>query len=99
MEKKKTKKKANPRNRPATWDDVEKAYKRGYTEGVDLGIDRVFSIFLYIFADKHDATKEDLHMLADEFRYYADSMNKKYFSIKDIRKTLKEEYDIEWHIE
>lgn len=98
MGSKKTARKPNPRNRPATWADVEKAYKHGYAEGMDSGIDRVFSIFLYIFADKHNATQEELHMLADEFRYYVDSMNQKYLTIEDIRKTLKEEYDVSWTI-
>lgn len=92
-------KKSNPRNHPATLADVEKAYKRGYAAGVDMGIDRVFSIFLYIFADKHGATEEELRVLADEFRYYVDSMNQKYLSIEDIRKTLREEYDIRWSVE
>ena len=65
-------KKVNPRKRPATGADVEKAKKDATNEAIK----RILYLVLYILIEKHDAPYEDIQQLASEVNYYADSITK-----------------------
>ena len=86
--------KTNPRRKPATAADVNKARQNGMDFGVEFGINCV----LYILKDKHNAPDEDILQLHDEFMYLMDSIVKKYVSYADITKTLSGEYDLSVHM-
>lgn len=82
-------KKVNPRKRPATWADVEKALDAGRLEGVEYAI----TTLLWVLMDKHDAPAEDIQQLKGELEYLWDSIAKGYVSFPEIKKHLDHEYD------
>ena len=86
--------KANPRRKPATAVEVNRARQNGMDFGVEFGINCI----LYILKDKHDAPDDDIKQLRDEFMYLMDSIAKKYVSYSDITKTLSGEYDLSVHM-
>lgn len=86
--------KTNPRRKPATAADVNRARQNGMDFGVEFGINCI----LYILKDKHDAPDNDIEQLRDEFMYLMDSIAKKYVSYADITKTLSGEYDLSVHM-
>lgn len=83
-------KKVNPRKRPATGADVEKAKKYATNEAIK----RTLYLILYILIEKHEAPYEDIQQLAREVNYYADSITKGYVSWKDIERVVVEEYKV-----
>lgn len=83
-------KKVNPRKRPATGADVEKAKKDATNEAIK----RILYLVLYILIEKHDAPYEDIQQLASEANYYADSITKGYVSWKDIERVVVDEYKV-----
>lgn len=83
-------KKVNPRKRPATGADVEKAKKDATNEAIK----RTLYLILYILIEKHEAPYEDIQQLASEVNYYADSITKGYVSWKDIERVVVYEYDV-----
>lgn len=86
----KKKKKVNPRRKPVTQADINKAKDKATDEALQL----VLYMVLYILVDKHDAPKEDIRQLQSELNYLADSINRGYVKWSDIRKVLEEEYDV-----
>ena len=85
------KKKVNPRRKPATHADVEKAKNQASSEAIR----KILYLVLYILIDKHDAPKEDIHQLADEVNYYADSISRGYITWKDVERVVRDEYEVE----
>jgi hypothetical protein len=85
------KKKPNPRNRPATAADVERAKKSAHI----LALKQMIYLFLYILIDKHDAKRQDLKVLAGEINYYAESISEGRITWKDIERVVRDEYEIE----
>ena len=85
------KKKVNPRRKPATHADVEKAKNQASSEAIR----KILYLVLYILIDKHDAPKEDIHQLADEVNYYADSISQGYITWKDVERVVRDEYEVE----
>lgn len=83
-------KKVNPRRVPATKADIEKA-KKDATQGA---LRKLLYLMLYILIDKHNAPKEDIHQLAAEVNYYADSISKGYITWKDVERVVRDEYDV-----
>lgn len=83
-------KKVNPRNRPATQADVDRAREWGQSFGVEFAL----NVVLYVLKDKHDARDEDIRQFRDEFMYVIDSVGRKYLTYSDIVRTLKTEYDL-----
>ena len=81
--------KVNPRRRPVTQADVDRAADRGMLQGVEFAITTI----LWVLVDKHDAPAEDIKTLHDELEYLWDSITRKYVSYPDIQKHLSEEYD------
>lgn len=81
----------NPNKIPRTQADVDRAYKRGVDDGLNQGIEMI----LWVLIDKHDAPMDDIQQLAEELEYVADSIGRGYTTFSMIRKTLKDEYDVE----
>lgn len=86
--------KTNPRRKPATAADVNKACQNG----MDFGVEFAINCILYILKDKHGSEDADIKQLRDEFMYLMDSIAKKYVSYADITKTLSCEYDLSVHM-
>ena len=86
--------KVNPRRKPATQADVERAAK----EGRDLGLEFALNLVLFVLKDKHDAPDDDILQLRDEFMYEIDSVANGYLTYTDIVRTLKGDYDLAVHL-
>ncbi len=82
--------KQNPRKRPATMADVEKAKKAAHTEAIGYAM----TIFFTVLFDKHEATKDELKVFWDEVGELSDAVAKGYVTVPDLRSTLRTEYDI-----
>lgn len=88
------KQKVNPRRKPATEEDVNKAYKRGRNEAIEFALAisclSVYDVFnpsqeqMQAFLDKHTANVGAI--ISGEIKY------------SDVIGTLKDEYDldVEW---
>ena len=85
------KKKTNPRNRPVTMADVNRAKNEARAEALR----RILYLILYILIDKHDASRNDIKQFAEEINYYCDSVREGRISWKDIERVVRDEYDIE----
>ena len=83
-------KKTNPRRRPATQADVLRARDKAVSDAVPLGI----VIFFTVLLDKEGAEKETLHRVWNEVNELSDSINQGYVTEADLRRVLREEYDI-----
>jgi len=84
------KKKTNPRNRPVSQADVNRAKH----EATNEAIKRICYLMLYILIEKHDVLYEDIQQLAEEVNYYADSITQGYVTWKDIEHVVVDEYDV-----
>lgn len=85
------KKKINPRRRPASMADVNRAK----AEAENRAIKRALLLVLWNLVDKHSVSMEELQQLAQEINYTADSIGKGYLSWNDIERTLYVEYEFE----
>lgn len=85
-----SKKKINPRNRPATQADIIRAKN----EATNSAIKKIVYLMLYILIEKHDAPYEDIQTLANEVNYYAESISQGYVTWKDIEHVVVKEYDV-----
>ena len=83
-------KKTNPRRRPATWADVERAKKEAQAEAVKLA----WSILFYALTDKEGMTVEELQRIWDKVNDISDSVAQGYVNVADLRNVLREEYGI-----
>lgn len=82
--------KVNPRRVPRTQKDVDAAFDRGVTEGLNRGVE----LMLYVLIDKHAAPMDDVQQLAAELNHAAECVAEGYVTWSDIRQMLKE-YDVE----
>lgn len=83
-------KKINPRKRPATQADVEKAKKQATDEAVSLAM----TIFLTVLKDKNGFSNEELQDTWANVESLSASIRDGYVSIYDLRTVLREEYEI-----
>lgn len=83
-------KKMNPRRRPATQADVNRARDQAVADAVHL----CMAVFFTVLLDKEQADKEILHRVWDEVNDLSDSINKGYVTEADLKRVLREEYDI-----
>lgn len=83
-------KKVNPRRRPASQADVEKAKREATVEAMK----RVLYLILFLLIDKHGAPLEDIQQLAREVNDEADSVASGEIKWKDIEWVVEEEYDV-----
>lgn len=83
-------KKINPRKRPATQADVEKAKKQATNEAVSLAM----TIFLTVLKDKNGFSNEELVDTWKNVERLSESITDGYVNIYDLRTVLREEYEI-----
>lgn len=84
-------KKVNPRNKHVTQADLNKAKRKAMEDSMR----QILYLILYILIEKHEAPKEDIHQLADEVNYYADSITQGYVKWKDIERVVVDEYGVQ----
>lgn len=82
--------KVNPRRRPATQADVEKAKKQGQEEAVKLA----WSILFTVLRDKEGYDLDGLQRVWKEVDDLSDSIAKKYCTVSDLRDILKQEIGV-----
>lgn len=80
-------KKVNPRRKPATQADVNKAKKESTNFAIKVTLAIVFTCLL----DKEGWDKADIKRLWDNVNYLSDSIRKGYVSVNDILMVLEEE--------
>lgn len=78
----------NPRNRPRTQMDVDKAFDKGMI----VGSKSALTVMLYVMHDKLGASEEELRRFSGEFNDVIDSMARGYITKADLSVVLKEEY-------
>lgn len=83
-------KRTNPRRRPATQADVERAKKDAQGEAISLAMTIMFTALL----DKEGFTQEDLQRLWREVNDLSDSIAQGYVSAADLRNVLRREYEV-----
>lgn len=84
------KKKVNPRRRPASMADVERAKN----EAVDEATSIAMAMFFTVLCDKHGATAAELQTLWAEITELSSSVAQGYVSVSDLLNTLKKEYEV-----
>ena len=82
--------KTNPRRRPATQADVERAKKNAQSEAISLAMTIMFTALL----DKEGFAQEDLQRLWREVNDLSDSIAQGYVSAADLRNVLRREYEV-----
>lgn len=82
--------KTNPRRRPATQADVNRAKQDAQGEAISLAMTIMFTALL----DKEGFTQEDLQRLWREVNDLSDSIAQGYVSAADLRNVLRREYDV-----
>lgn len=82
--------KVNPRRKPATLADVERARKEAQDEACKLA----WTILFTVLADKEGYTVEQMQKVWHEVDNLSDSIVKGYVNIFDLRKVLCDEYGI-----
>ena len=82
--------KTNPRRRPATQADVERAKKAAQGEAISLAMTIMFTALL----DKEGFAREDLQRLWREVNDLSDSIAQGYVSAADLRNVLRREYNV-----
>ena len=81
------KKKVNPRRRPATQADVQRAKQKGREEAIKLA----WSILFTVLRDKEGYDLEGLQRVWKEVDDLSDSIAKGYCTVTDLRDVLKQE--------
>lgn len=82
--------KPNPRRRPATWADVDRAKRETMAQSCRYA----WAIMFTVLMDKEHATPEILQRVWAEVDNLADSVAKGRVSIADLICTLREEYGV-----
>ena len=82
-------KKTNPRRKPATQEDVNRAWGEGCIEGIRC----MEAIILNCLCDKY-ADQVDVEQFWDDLNKLSESYAEGRFTLADIRNMLKEEYKI-----
>ena len=84
------KKKVNPRRKPATLADVERAKAKAMVDALRLAEVLIFTVLL----DKHGFDSDRLLQVWHQVGDLSDSVNNGIVSVKDLETVLKEEYGI-----
>lgn len=84
------KKKINPRRRPASQADVEKAKREAQSQAINYA----WAIFFTVMRDKEGYGKERLRRVWDAVNELSDSISKGYVNIKDLMRVLESEANI-----
>lgn len=84
-------KKINPRKRPASMADVERAKKDATSEAISLSI----ALFLTVMVDKFGYDADKLKAVWDEINKLSQSVTDGYVNLHDLKQVLIDEYGIE----
>ncbi len=82
--------KTNPRRRPATQADVDRAWKDGMMKGIDNAI----IIFLSVLVDKFNGA-DHIADVWEEINKLSEEIKEGRVSFADLKTVLKEEYGID----
>lgn len=82
--------KLNPRRRPATEADVDRAFE----DGITAGVSNASAIFLTVLVDKFNGA-DHIAEVWREIQKLCEEIVEKRVSIADLRKVLRDEYGIE----
>jgi len=82
--------KINPRRRPVSQADVDRAKAQARDEVIGAAM----TIFLTVLVDKECADKDTIRRVWDEVNDLSDGIAQGYVSLPDLRRTLDQEYDI-----
>lgn len=74
------KKRVNPRRKPATQADVEKAKRQAQTHAINM----VWAVFFTALRDKEGYGYTRLRRVWDEVNYISDSIDKGYVKLDDL---------------
>ena len=80
----------NPKKKPATQYDVERARREGRYEGFN----GLMSMFLWVTAEDFNFTDSDLEKLQERIMYYCQEIMSGRLKLNDIISALKEEHGI-----
>lgn len=80
------KKRVNPRRKPATQADVEKAKLQAQTHAINM----VWAVFFSALRDKEGFGYKRLRRVWDEVNYLSDSIDKGYVKLDDLVNELAE---------
>ena len=83
--------KVNPRRRPATMVDVNRAVERATNDTLTASA----SIFLTILCDKESADAEIIQRVWQEMQELSQSIIDGYVSVADLKDTLRKEYGVD----
>lgn len=84
-----------PKKKSTTFQQLLKAKKEGYTEGVTGTVENYSAVVLLCLKDKFGFTSKQLQDVAWHINDTFDSVEKGYLSLDDIIQTLKEEDDLD----
>ena len=83
--------KVNPRRRPATQADVNRAEQRATNDALTASA----AIFLTILCDKEGADAETIQRVWQEMQELSQSIIDGYVSVSDLKDTLSNEYGVD----
>ena len=75
--------------------DPFKAYRKGYEDGWDDTINQVMQIVVWTLVDNEFISNEQVNEFGTRFESTLDMLNAGNITMKDIKRTLKNEYDWE----
>lgn len=85
-----SRKKTNPRRRPATQADVDKAF----ADGISAGVNTAMAIMFIVLLDKTEADADFIAALMPMVADYSGEVKKKHLTYADLKDVLKREYNI-----
>lgn len=85
------KRRINPRRRPATMADINRAKDIAQSEAIRYAM----AIMLTVLCDKHNASDDELRQYWREVGELSDSVSRGYVSVADLLYTLRVERGIE----
>ena len=85
--------KVNPRRRPATMADVNRAVEQATNDALAASA----AIFLTVLCDKESADAEIIQRVWQEMQELSQSIIDGYVSVSDLKDTLRKEYGVDIH--
>ena len=85
--------KVNPRRRPATMADVNRAVEQATNDALAASA----AIFLTVLCDKESADAEIIQRVWQEMQELSQSIIDGYVSVADLKDTLRKEYGVDIH--
>ena len=85
--------KVNPRRRPATIADVNRAVEQATNDALAASA----AIFLTVLCDKESADAEIIQRVWQEMQELSQSIIDGYVSVADLKDTLRKEYGVDIH--